>query len=97
MLALVSFTSLASCASQQMWYLNGKTEAQLSAASNECALYAQQAYAGASNSIGNAAYSVGAAGGAGLGGVIGLLLVNNTLIENTYEACMNNYGFVQAP
>lgn len=94
---LIIFTLAATgCATQQMWYLHGKTEADLHAVNAACWNHVNQIYAGSDTSLNQTAYNAGYAGGDAIGLFAGLALLNQSAKNSAHESCMNSYGFTKA-
>lgn len=94
-LTLVAIWALIGCATTDMWYLHGKSEAQLSAAHQECELYSGQYYQ--TQALSDAAYSTGYSGSAGaMGALVGLFALNQSMVRDAYNRCMEHYGFTRA-
>lgn len=91
LLVLALFVS--GCATQQMWYLHGKTETELQATHSYCQSYADQFLN--QQAMEQAGYAAGVNSSAA-GAALGLMFLQASHIQSVYERCMREHGFTKA-
>lgn len=90
--ALIAIVALSGCASQQLWYLNGQSEAQFRKAETVCQRYSQRFYNEyAANRTGYYAAKTDSYAAAA-----GAAVAQASIIQGAYNDCMEGHGFTQA-